>query len=423
MKINLAYGKTGLAIDLNDDYDITIVEPRFESGLVEPPLEINRVLQHPIKFEPLSDWIDSRHTVGVVVNDITRATPYRIILPLLLDRLSHLPDSQVVLFNATGTHRKNTPEELAEMYGEEICDRYKIVQNDAMADDEHRSIAITRSGNEIKVNKAFIECDRKILTGFIEPHLFAGFSGGGKAVMPGLAHIDTIMHHHSPLFLDHEMATWGVTRGNPLWEEIYEAAGFLEPMFLLNVALNREKQITEVFAGDLTEAHRQGCRYVRKHAMVPVGAPFDIVISTNSGHPLDLNLYQSVKGMSAARQILKKKGSLVMAADCYDGIPEHGSYGSLLSEAKTPAELIRKIQKKGYRMQDMWQAYIHAKICRDVDVHFYTRELSSDQLRSAFLTPCENIEATVDRLVRKHSGNARICVLPEGPQTIAYVDN
>lgn len=325
-----------------------------------------------------------------------------------------------MLFNATGTHRANSRGELIQILGEEAVSRFRIVQNDCTDTSSHRYVGTTASGNRIELLSEFLDSDIRILTGFVEPHFFAGMSGGGKAIMPGLATLETVQANHSARHMDHDEVRWGVTEGNPLWEDVREAALLAGPAFLLNVAMNREKQVTAAFAGDLVAAHRNACEYVRSHAMVPVDAAFDIVIASNSGYPLDLNLYQSVKGMSAAAQVVKHRGHIIMAAECWDGIPEHGAFGKLLASAASPQELLRQIRQPGFVAPDMWQAQILAKVCERATVHFYTDGLSEQELRSAFLVPCADIGERVRSLLGEMPG-ATVCVLPEGPLTIPYL--
>lgn len=421
MKIKLAYGREGLVIDLPDDLNVRVVEPTYVEGLPDQTEAVRRALLHPIASKPLKQRVQSSDRVGIIINDITRATPYRVILPPLLEQLDHVPQSRITLFNATGTHRPNTQAELQGMLGDEIASRYSIVQNDCRDRDSHTLVGTTQGGNDVWIHKDFVECDVKILTGFIEPHFFAGFSGGGKAVMPGLALLETVLRNHSPKNLDHPMAHWGLTEGNPAWEEIREAASMMQPTFLLNVTLNRDKDITSVYAGDFQEAHVQGCVFAKAHAMVPVEDPFDIVITTNSGYPLDLNLYQSIKGISAAAQVVKTGGGIIAAAECWDGIPDHGEYGRLLHEADSIESLLETVYAPGFLKQDMWQAQIHALICRKADVHFYSDNLSDDQIKDSFFKPCRSVEAAVNELLERYGRTASICVLPEGPQTIPFV--
>jgi len=421
MQYHLAYGKTGLTIDLPDHLPITVVQPRHLPGLTDQAGAVREALDRPLSMPPLRELVKATDRVGIVFSDITRPTPNHLLLPALREALGHVPDDQIILFNATGTHRANTEDELREMLGNALVDRHLIVQNDAEDADAHQVVGATASGNEVVILRDYLECDVRILTGFIEPHFFAGFSGGGKAVMPGLAGLDTIMRNHNARHIDHPQARWGVTRGNPIWEEAYEAAAMTSPTFLLNVTLNRDKEITGVFAGDLLEAHAQGCAFVREQAMAPVDAPFDIVIGTNSGYPLDLNLYQSVKGMSAAAQVVKPGGSIIIAAECWDGIPDHGEYGRLLREAESLESLLAAIRSPGYANRDMWQAHVQALICGQADVYVHTRHLTPEQITRALLKPCISIEDTMLRLLAQYGEGATVCLLPEGPQTVPYI--
>jgi nickel-dependent lactate racemase len=309
------------------------------------------------------------------------------------------------------------------MLGNELVDRYRIVQNDAF--DQSTQISLGRStfGHEIWINREFFDCDVKILTGFIEPHFFAGFSGDGKAIMPGMAGQETVLGNHDAGMIANPNATWGITRGNPIWEEVHQVSKMVGKTFLVNVTLNKHKQITGVFAGELGEAHAAGCEFVKSTAMVPVQQPFDIAITTNSGYPLDLNLYQAVKGMSAAAKIVKPGGAIVIASECWDGIPEHGLYGKLLRQAKNPQDLLDTICSPGFREQDQWQAQIQAQIQLNADVFVYSDHLTDEQIHAALLKPCRSIETTVRDLLDKYGSTARICVLPEGPQTIPFIQS
>jgi lactate racemase len=421
VRVRLAYGKEGLEIALADDWDVRVIEPTYVPGLADPVGSLREALREPIVSEPLRERVKASDRVGIVVNDVTRATPYRVILPVLLSELSHVPDDRIVLFVATGTHRSNTTDELNAMLGEDAVRRFRIVQNDTQDPDAHALVGTTAGGNAVWICRELLRCDLRVLTGFIEPHFFAGFSGGGKACMPGMARLDTVLRNHCPANIDHPKATWGVTCGNPIAEEIREAARLCGPGFLLNVTMNRDKQITGVFAGDLEAAHERGCESVRRTAMTAVGGRYDIVITSNSGHPLDLNLYQAVKGMSAAAQIVRDGGAIIVAADCWDGIPDHGQYKRLLFEAESPARLLADIRSASMPVRDAWQAQMHASICERADVHLFSRNLTDEEIARALLTPCRDIAGTVERLLGIHGRDARIAVLPEGPLTIPYI--
>lgn len=422
MNIQLAYGKTGLALNLPDDLNVTIIEPAFTPGVDNPHIALANALRAPIQALPLRDFVKSTNTVGIVFSDITRPTPNRLMLPAVLAELGHVPKENITLFNALGTHRENTDAELREMLGDTLVNDYPIVQNNAFDRSTQVSLGVSSRGHEIWLNRALVACDVKILTGFIEPHFFAGFSGGGKAIMPGMAGQSTVLGNHDAGMIGHPQATWGITHGNPIWEEITEVAHRVAQTFLLNVTLNKAKQITGVFAGNLDAAHAAGCTFVKDQAMMPVPHPFDVVVTTNSGYPLDLNLYQAVKGMSAAAQIVRPGGAIIIAASCWDGIPDHGLYGQLLREAENPQDLLEKINAPGFLQQDQWQAQIQAQIQTKANVYLHTDHLTEPQIRAAMLEPCIQIEETIHRLLSHYGCQASICILPEGPQTIPYIE-
>jgi len=423
MNIHLDYGKTGLEVNLPDKHAVTVVEPKHLPGLANQHEAIRKALREPIGSRPLRELVKPGNSIGIIFNDITRPSPDHITIPALLSELEStgINRSQITLFNATGTHRPNTDQELRLMLGDDVFDTCRIIQNDTHDKNTHVMVGTTIGGNKVFIHKAFIESDVRILTGFIEPHFFAGFSGGGKAVMPGLALLETITRNHQAANIDHPKSTWGITKGNPIWEEIHSAAALAKPTFLLNVTLNRKKEITAVFAGDWLLAHQQGCTFVQQTAMIPVDQAFDIVITSNSGYPLDLNLYQSVKGMSAASQIVKRGGSIIVAAECWDGVPDHGHYGKLLREAENIDQLLETIRTPGFTMCDIWQVQVQALISQKADIYVYSDGLDNETISKAMLHPCDCIETTIEKLLVKYGHEAKICVLPEGPQTIPYV--
>ena len=307
------------------------------------------------------------------------------------------------------------------MLGAGITERYAIAQHDAWDEDGLVDLGFTRWGHRALVDRRYCEADLRILTGFVEPHFVAGFSGGPKAIMPGIAGIDTIMANHGCEMLDDPAATWGRTTGNPLWEEIQQVASMAGAEFIVNVTLNQRREITAVFAGDLSVAHSRAVAHARRTAMAPVDEPFDIVLTSNSGYPLDINLYQAVKGMSCAALIVKPGGAIVLAAECADGIPDHGQYQQLVHEAGSVQGILEMVRQPGFRRQDQWEAHLQARVQERAEVYVYSGCLSDQQLRGMLLTPCHDIGETLASLQHTYGPRARICVLPEGPQTIPYL--
>ena len=420
MRVRLAYGKEGLWIEL-PDRNVTVVEPRYVPGLPDEVEALRAALRSPLGTPPLRELAGPRDTVAIVFSDLTRPQPRERMLPVLLEELSHLSDDQIVLINALGSHRPNTPQELEGMLGPQVARRYRIVQHDAWRREGLAHLGRTTAGRDVCLNAEYLRATVRILTGFIEPHFFAGFSGGPKAVLPGIADQESILANHSAQMVGHPRATWGVTEGNPIWEEMREVALLSRPAFLFNVALNRDRQITGVFAGDLLAAHTAGTRFVGESALVPVPHPFDIVITSNSGYPLDLNLYQAVKGMSAAAQVVRPGGSIVIAAECWDGLPAHGEYERILGLAATPEELLATIRSWGYVRQDQWEVQVQAQVQMHADVYLKSEYLSPEAIERAHLHACTSVEATVEELLRRYGPDATICVLPEGPMTIPFV--
>ena len=423
MHLHLAFGKSGLDLEMPDEWQVDMILPAHVPAMADPELALETAMENPTGCPPLRELVKSTDRVGIVFSDITRPAPSRLLVPAVLSRMAHVPPKNVTLFNALGTHRPNTDPELRAMLGSDLVDRYRIVQNNAFDRSTQVFRGRTSRGHEVWLNRELAQQDFLILTGFIEPHFFAGFSGGGKAIMPGMAGQETVLGNHDAGMISNPKATWGVTHGNPIWEEVQEVAHTLEHLFLLNVALNRDKAITGIFAGALGEAHRAGCAFVKNTAMVPVEHAYDIVITSNSGHPLDLNLYQSVKGMSAAAQIVKPGGAIIIAADCWDGIPEHGLYGQLLHEAAGPQDALDRIQTPGFLQQDQWQVQIQAQIQLKADVYVHTNNLSPETIEAVLLRHSPDVVSTVRDLVAARGGSASVCVLPEGPQTIPFLQS
>ncbi len=421
MRVELAYGRHGLTI--NVPADATVLRPKHVPGVPDEAAALRAALRSPLSSAPLRERVRPQDTVAILFSDITRPMPNDRVLPVLLEELAHIPRERILLINATGTHRVQTHDELIEMLGAEIVHGYRIAQHSAFDAANLAEIGRTTHEHAVSVNRQYLAASFRILTGFIEPHIFAGFSGGPKAILPGVAGIETIMDNHSAQMMASSKATWGVTEGNPVWEEMREAARLAQPSFLLNVTINAQRQLTRVFAGEWGAAHAQGVAFAREVAMTPVDAPYDIVITTNSGYPLDINLYQSAKGMSAAAQIVKQGGSILMASECSEGIPEYGEYKALIHEGGSVEGVMALVSQPGFRRHDMWEALLQARIQRQATVHLYADGLTPEQTRGMLFEPCADLQSTFERLLHQHGQNARVCVLPEGPQAIPYLCN
>lgn len=418
--IHLSYGRHGLDIHL--PLPVDVIAPQPVPGLLDESAAILYALRHPIAARPLSELVSPGQRVVITHSDITRATPNERIMPVLLNELecAGIEPKDIVLLNALGTHRQQTESELRSMLGDFVVDNYRCLQHNAFDDAQLVSLGKTRQGNPVRINRIYLEADIRILTGFIEPHFFAGFSGGPKGVLPALAGAESVLSNHSPSMIAHPNATWGITAGNPIWEEMREVALMTQPSFIINVTLNRQKAITGVFAGDMLAAHARGCDFLNSTCVVPINEPYDIVITTNSGYPLDQNLYQSVKGLSAAARIVRKGGAILLAAACEDGLPDHGQYAALLAEAGSPAQILKMLSKPGFSQPDQWQVQIQALIQQHADAYVYSEGLSDEQIQKALFIPCHDITQSINQMVGRYG--QRICVLPDGPLTIATLD-
>jgi nickel-dependent lactate racemase len=306
------------------------------------------------------------------------------------------------------------------MLGAEVVETVPVVNHNAFDDATLTHLGRTSYGGEVWLNNDYLAADLRVVTGFIEPHFFAGFSGGPKGIVPAVAGIKTIMHLHNAQMIGDPRSTWARLAGNPVQGEIREAVALAPPHFMVNVAINTKRQITGLWAGHYIDAHEVGCRFVAQHATRPVEEPFDVVISTNSGYPLDQNLYQTVKGMSAAARIVKPGGAIIAVAECSDGLPNHGNYKDLLRMRRTPSELLEMIEAPDFALYDQWQAQSQALVQRIAEVYLYS-SLDPETVRNAMLTPIDDIEATLDLLLARYGPDARVAVLPEGPQTVPYV--
>jgi lactate racemase len=420
MRVQLDYGTDGLSVELPDEA-VTVIEPVPRPAAPDPHRTLMEAIRAPIGCRPLREQVRPGCRIAISVCDVTRAQPRREQLRALFEEIPDVPPGNVTIFVATGTHRSNTDAELDQMLGRDILNACRVVNHDSRAPSGLAYAGRTSTGVPVHLSREFLAADVRITTGFVEPHFFAGFSGGPKMVAPGLAGLETVMTLHDASRIGHPNATWGVTEGNPVHDDVREIARMVGVHFALDVTLNREQRITAAFAGDVLEQHRAACAYAKETAMRAVAAPFDVVLTTNSGYPLDQNLYQAVKGMSAAAKIVKPGGTIVCAAECRDGLPSHGSYGAVLASQPSPEALLAMIRAPGYAMPDQWQVQVQAQIQMKARVLVKAEGLGPDQIRAAHFTPAGDVAQAVGQALNRAGPRATLCVLPQGPQTIPYL--
>ena len=355
MRVDLAYGRHGTSVEVPDSAEV--IAPVDLPALDDEAAAITGALRRPLAGPPLADLALGR--VAVVFPDLTRPMPNRTVLPPLLAELARcgVPDEHVTLLCATGTHRQATTAEMSELVGPDIVARYTIIDHDSGGPGHVRVGEV--DGTPVLLQHEYVEADARIITGFVEPHFFAGFSGGPKAVCPGLAATETILEAHHPRRISDARATFVTRDGNPVHDFVRAATALAPPHLSLDVAINRARRVTAVFAGPLPGAHDAACAHVESSAVLEVGAPFDLVVTTNGGHPLDRNLYQAVKGMAAAERIVRDGGIIVIAAACGDGVPAGGAFARLLAGASSPADLAGA---SGKPELDRWQAQVLGRV-------------------------------------------------------------
>jgi lactate racemase len=420
--VRLAYGDAGLSVELPAER-ATVVEPVYAHGAADQREVLRHALRRPVAGPPLRELARKGQKVAISMCDGTRAQPRHLMIPAVLEELDGVVDlDDVVILVATGTHRGNTEAEIRGMLGDAVVDAVQVLNHDAREPSSLVHLGTHGDGVPVWLNRHWVEADLRITTGFVEPHFFAGFSGGPKLVAPGLAGLDTVLTLHDARRIGHPQATWAVCEGNPVHDDIRAVVGAVGGVgFALDVVLNREQRIVEAFGGELFGMHAAAREAAKRLAMRPVPGLFDVVVTTNAGFPLDQNLYQSVKGMSAGATVVRDGGMIVCAAECRDGFPDHGSYREVLESAPSPRALLDAIEARPQTLPDQWQVQVQAKVQSRARVVMHTSYLSDDALAAAHLEQTADIAGTVAEALAAAGPDARVCVLPEGPQTIPYL--
>ena len=418
-RVTLQYGRAGLEIEIPSD-NVMMVEPRFVPGLPDEAAAFRAAVRAPIGRPPLREMIRATDRVAVVIPDHTRPLPRERLLPWLFAELDHVPERNFVIINGTGSHRANTPAELREMVGGGVFDRVRVINHDSRDPQSLLRAGLTAEGRPVWFNRDYVRADRRIVLGFIEPHFMAGFSGGYKGVFPAVADLEAIKHYHRAQVIGDPRSTWGVIQGNPTQAQVRANGALLPVDFLINVTQNRQRQITGYFCGDVIPAHDAGCAFAKQTAMVPCPNAFPIVVTSNSGFPLDQNLYQTVKGMSAAAQIVSNDGLILGAAECGDGFPDHGSFKKFLFDHSSPQAMLDTINQAPTPIEDQWQVQLLALILVRSRVGVYSR-IAADEIRRAHLEPVADVARRIEQELARIGRDQPIAVMPEGPMTIPYL--
>ena len=419
--IDLLYGRDGLRIELPADRT-SVVAPAYPPAAADEAAALQDALRHPVAGPALREVVRPGQRIAVSICDVTRPQPRQAMITALLDELSGIVTrDDLALLVATGTHRACTDDELRDMLGADLAATMRIINHDAR--DQASLTWCGRHGDNVPVwlNRHWVEADVRITTGFVEPHFFAGYSGGPKLVAPGLAGLETVLTLHDAARIGSELATWGVCEGNPVHDDVRAIAVATGVDFAFDVVLNRDQRIVAAFGGEILAMHAAARAAVRQVSMRPVPQQFDVVVTTNSGYPLDQNLYQAVKGMSAAATIVRPGGLIICAAECADGFPDHGSFREVLASQSSPEQLLAAIAARPQTVPDQWQVQVLARVLCRARVGVHSATLSDADLRSAHLFSVPDIAKAAEQELAAVGPDARICVLPDGPQTIPFV--
>ena len=420
--IHIPYGRTHLELKVAEDRLAGVLESKahhYKPTASQQEL-VKEALENPIGSPRLRDLAKGKQKIVIVTSDHTRPLPTKIVAPLLLAEIREgNPTAEIIFLIATGFHRPMTPQELDMKFGAEVLASEKIVMHDCRDEASMITIGKLPSGGDIVINKLAMEADLLISDGFIEPHFFAGFSGGRKSILPGIVSKVTVLSNHCSKFIAHENARAGVLDGNPLHIDMLYAAKQAKLGFIFNVVIDAEKKIIKAFAGDAEHAHLAGCAFVKELASVKA-VPADIVVTSNGGYPLDQNVYQAVKGMSAAESTCKPGGVIVIAAACNDGHGGQTFYDWFLQAKGGAAEIMDKIMAIDMEstVADQWEAQIAARVLLKHPVIIISDQCDHEVIKNMFFKAAYTMEEAMEIAEAIVGKEATVTVIPDGVSVI-----
>ena len=420
MQISIPYGRTRLCADLPDPRVCAVLTSSLEQ--YTPPLGesalVEAALAAPIGSEPLEKLAAGKENIVLIASDHTRPVPSKVLVPPMLSAIRRgNPEAKITILIATGCHRGTTVDELIEKFGREIVERERIVIHDCAAEEDMVTLGTLPSGGALRINRIAAEADLLVSEGFIEPHFFAGFSGGRKSVLPGIAARETVYWNHNADFIASPFARTGILEGNPIHRDMIYAARAAKLAFICNVVINAEHKVVGAFAGDCEAAHVAGAEFLKGLCRNPA-APADIVITSNNGYPLDQNIYPAVKGMTAGEATCKEGGVIIMAAACNDG---HGgeSFMKTIAQPISAGEILAQIQAtpKKDTVPDQWESQILARILARFSVVLIS-QADPELVRAMKMHPAEDLPQALEIAEALLGRPGSITVIPEGISTI-----
>jgi nickel-dependent lactate racemase len=368
--------------------------------------------------KPLKELLQKRPDgkICVVISDATRPVPSGIIVNALISVFDELniPDSDIQILIGTGLHRKTSPEEIVHILGSAILERFDVINHNASDDSTLEYLGETSYGTPIYVDKTYLNASFKIITGYVEPHFFAGFSGGRKAIVPGIAGSLTIQGNHSAKNMASEYSRFGILENNPIYEDALEVAKLsqVKPDFMVNVCINPQHEITKIIAGSL-QAYKELVKYQEKLCFFNISEPYDVVIAGNGGYPLDQNLYQAVKSMAIGELGVKPGGTIISVNECSDGVG-HEKFQEMLNSGLTPQEMFEKIVSGEIQTPDQWEIQVLCRVLMKAEIYVVST-LSQEDLGIIGLKYAATVNEALDACREKYGDNMRVLVLPDGP--------
>ncbi len=421
--MKLDYGKEGLEITLDPTWNVTIFTPEEQSPLENPVEAVKIAIQNPIQCPPLKKIIESKKQINkvcIVVSDATRPVPSHLILEGLIEELNDygIKDDQILILIATGLHRASQQDELERILGKNLINRLKVIDHVATDKDSLKFLGVTSDNAPILINKHYCESDLKILTGYVEPHFFFGFAGGRKSIVPGIAGAQTIQANHSAKNIAANKSRFGYYKNNRLHKHAMEIIGLMGADFTVNVCINEKHEITIVAAGDLEKVHEMLVQFQLKMIFKQISYPYDIVICGNGGYPLDLNLYQAVKSMAIGEMAVKEGGTIISVNECVDGVGiGQDKFKELIFSGIIPREIHKKILNKEIVVPDQWEIQILVRILMKAEIYVVST-LKENEIGNIGLRHANSVEDAIKQSLEKHGTNAKVLILPNGPQIL-----
>lgn len=421
MRVVMNYGREGLEVELPDDWDVRIIRKRPMPVLDDPVAAMEAALNHPVGCPPLVDLAKGKRTACILICDITRPVPNKVILPALIRRLMDggLDPSNIQVLVATGLHRPNLGEELVELVGDPwVLDTVPVANHFARNDRDHVGIGVISRGVEVLLDRRFVEADIKIATGLVEPHFMAGYSGGRKVIMPGVAHQSTITALHTARFFEHPRSANCILEGNPLHEAQLEVVRALGGALAVNAVIDEHRRISFLNFGETETSHLEAVRFARPYGEIPVFEKFRTVLTSGAGYPLDRTYYQTVKGMVGAMDLLEPGGDLFIVSEISEGFgsPEYRQAQERLIRLG-PEGFLKEILPREHALVDEWQTEMQLKPMRIGQIHLYTQALDPDERALTGVRIVEDLGGEIRKSVER-SGHKRIVVVPEGPYVV-----